>query len=200
MENSKMIKTAGVLDKIAKILGGIALVCGIVCLVFVPLVIFLGERMFVPGTNVLELGFIEFKLSADFQAITPGVITFSAVSLVISAISCFIFYFIAKYLRAVLLSVKEGRPFEKAVVASFRRLGFLSLVGGLVAELLKWGQQLLLLKAYPMDEIFSSPAISGMQINFIMDPGFILISLVFFLLSWIFSYGQELQRQSDETL
>lgn len=200
MKNEKMMKTAGILDKIAKILGGIALVCGIVCLVFVPLVIFLGERMFVPGTNVLELGFIEFKLSADFQAITPGVITFSAVSLVISAISCFIFYFIAKYLRAVLLSVKEGRPFEKAVVASFRRLGFLSLVGGLVSELLKWGQQLLLLKAYPMDEIFTSPAIAGMEVNFIMDMGFVLIALVFFFLSWIFAYGNDLQKQSDETL
>lgn len=200
MKNEKMMKTAGILDKIAKILGGIALVCGFVCLVFVPLVIFLGERMFMPGTNVLELGFIEFKLSADFQAITPGVITFSAVSLVISAISCFIFYFIAKYLRAVLLSVKEGRPFEKAVVASFRRLGFLSLVGGLVAELLKWGQQLLLLKAYPVDEIFASPAIAGMEVNFIMDMGFVLIALVFFFLSWIFAYGNDLQKQSDETL
>jgi len=147
MENSKMVKTASILDKIAKILGGIALVCGFVCLVFVPLVIFLGEQVFVPGSNVLELGFIEFKLSADFQAITPGVITFTTVSLVIAATSCFIFYFIAKFLRAVLLSVKEGRPFEKAVVASFRRLGFLSLVGGLVSELLKWGQQLLLFTA-----------------------------------------------------
>ena len=200
MKNEKMIKTAAILDKIAKILGGIALVCGFVCLAFVPLVIFLGERMFVPDTNILELGFIEFKLSADFQAITPGVITFSAVSLVIAATSCFIFYFIAKYLRAVLLSVKEGRPFEKAVVSSFRRLGFLSLVGGLVSELLKWGQQLLLLKAYPMDEIFASPAIAGMEVNFIMDMGFILIALVFFLLSWIFAYGNDLQTQSDETL
>jgi len=200
MKNEKMIKTAAILDKIAKILGSIALVCGIVCLVFVPLVIFLGARVFVPGSNVLELGFIEFKLSADFQAITPGVITFSAVSLVISAISCFIFYFIAKYLRAVLLSVKEGRPFEKAVVSSFRRLGFLSLVGGLVSELLKWGQQLLLLNAYPMDEIFASPAIAGMEVNFIMDMGFVLIALVFFFLSWIFAYGNDLQTQSDETL
>lgn len=200
MENSKMVKTAGILDKIAKILGGIALVCGFVCLAFVPLVIFLGERVFVPGSNVLELGFIEFKLSADFQAITPGVVTFSAVSLVIAATSCFILYFIAKFLRAVLLSVKEGRPFENAVVSSFRRLGFLSLVGGLVSELLKWGQQLLLLKAYPMDEIFASPAIAGMEVNFIMDMGFVLIALVFFLLSWVFAYGHELQKQSDETL
>jgi len=200
MENSKMVKTASILDKIAKILGGIALVCGFVCLVFVPLVIFLGEQVFVPGSNVLELGFIEFKLSADFQAITPGVITFTTVSLVIAATSCFIFYFIAKFFRAVLLSVKEGRPFEKAVVISFRRLGFLSLAGGLVSELLKWGQQLLLLKAYPMDEIFSSPAITGMEVNFIMDMGFVVIALVFFLLSWIFAYGHELQKQSDETL
>lgn len=200
MENNKMIKTAAVLDKITKILGGIARVCGFVCLVFVPLVIFLGEKMFAPGTNVLELGFIEFKLSADFQAVSPSVISFSAISLVIAAISCFIFYYIMKYLRAVLSFAKEGRPFEKDAAANFRRLGMLSLAGGLAAELFKWGQQLLLLKAYPLEEIFASPAITGIEVNFIMDMGFVVMALVFFLLSWIFAYGYELQKQSDETL
>ena len=198
--DNKMVKTAAVLDKITKILGGIARVCGFVCLVFVVLVLILGEKMFAPGTNVLELGFVEFQLSADFQVITPAVKSFTVISLVIAAVSCFIFYFIMKYLRAVLSSVKEGRPFEKAVCDSFRKLGILTLAGGLVSELFQWVQQLLLLRAYPMDEIFASPAITGMEINFIMDPGFILISLVFFLLSWVFSYGSELQRQSDETL
>ena len=198
--DNKMVKTAAVLDKITKILGGIARVCGFVCLVFVVLVLILGEKMFAPGTNVLELGFVEFQLSADFQVITPAVKSFTVISLVIAAVSCFIFYFIMKYLRAVLSSVKEGRPFEKAVCDSFRKLGILTLAGGLVSELFQWVQQLLLLRAYPMDEIFASPAITGMEINFIMDPGFILISLVFFLLSWVVSYGSELQRQSDETL
>lgn len=198
--DNKMVKTAAVLDKITKILGGIARVCGFVCLVFVVLVLILGEKMFAPGTNVLELGFVEFQLSADFQVITPAVKSFTVISLVIAAVSCFIFYFIMKYLRAVLSSVKDGRPFERAVCDSFRKLGILTLAGGLVSELFQWGQQLLLLRAYPMDEIFASPAITGMEINFIMDPSFILISLVFFLLSWVFSYGSELQRQSDETL
>ena len=200
MKNNKMIKTAAVLDKITKILGGIARVCGFVCLVFVPLVIFLGEKMFAPGTNVLELGFIEFKLSADFQAVSPSVISFSVISLVIAAISCFIFYYIMTYLRAVLSFAKEGRPFEKDAAANFRRLGMLSLAGGLAAELFKWGQQLLLLKAYPLEEIFASPAITGIEVNFIMDMGFVVMALVFFLLSWIFAYGYELQKQSDETL
>lgn len=198
--NDKMIKTASVLDKLTKILGGIARVCGFVCLVFVVLVLVLGEAVFVPSSNVLELGFVEFQLNADYQAITPAVKTYTVISLLIASASCFLFYFIMKHLRAVLISVKEGRPFEKAVCGSFRKLGILSLAGGLVYELSGWGQQLMLLNAYPLDEIFSSPAITGMHINFIMDPGFILISLVFFLLSWIFSYGSELQRQSDETI
>ena len=198
--NNKMLKTASVLDKITKILGGIARVCGFVCLVFVVLVLVLGEAVFVPSSNVLELGFVEFQLSTDYQSISPAVKTYTVISLLIASVSCFIFYFIMKYLRAVLSSVKEGRPFEKAVCDSFRKLGILSLAGGLVYELSSWGQQLMLLNAYPMDEIFASPAITGMQINFIMDPGFILISLVFFLLSWIFAYGNELQQQSDETL
>ena len=200
MPNSKMMKTAAVLDRIAKILGGVARVCGFVCLVFVVLVLVLGEKIFVPGSNVLELGFVEFALSADYQTISPAVRAYTAVSLVIASINCFIFFFIMKHLRAVLSAVKEGKPFEQSVSANFRSLGILSLIGGLVTELFKWAQQLLLIKAYPLDEIFSSPAITGMEINFIMGTEFILVALVFFLLSWIFAYGSELQRQSDETL
>lgn len=200
MPNSKMMKTAAVLDRIAKTLGGVARVCGFVCLVFVVLVLVLGEKIFVPGSNVLELGFVEFALSADYQSISPAVRAYTAVSLVIAAISCFIFFFIMKHLRAVLSAVKEGKPFEQSVSTNFRSLGILSLIGGLVTELFKWAQQLMLIKAYPLDEIFSSPAITGMEINFIMDTEFILVALVFFLLSWIFAYGSELQRQSDETL
>ena len=106
--DNKMVKTAAVLDKITKILGGIARVCGFVCLVFVVLVLILGEKMFAPGTNVLELGFVEFALSTDYQTITSAVRAYTAVSLVIAAISCFIFFFIMKHLRAVLSAVKEG--------------------------------------------------------------------------------------------
>lgn len=198
--NNKMLKTASVLDKITKILGGIARVCGFVCLVFVLLVIFVGEAVFVPSSNVLELGFVEFQLAGDYQSITPAVKTYTVISLLIASLSCFIFYFMMKYLRAALCSVKDGRPFEDSVCRSFRRLGILSLAGGLVYELSRWAQQLMLLRAYPMDEIFASPAITGMEFNFIMAPDFILVALVFFLLSWIFAYGGELQRQSDETL
>ncbi|MBQ8216431.1 MAG: DUF2975 domain-containing protein [Oscillospiraceae bacterium] len=200
MEKGKMMKTAAVLDRIAKILGAIAKVCGIICLVFAVLVLLLGEKMFAPGTNVLGIGFIEFQLAGDYQSITPAVRLFTVISLVIAAVNCFIFYFIAKHMRRVLSSAKEGRPFDKSVSQSFRTLGILSLAGGLLSELFKWAQQLLLLKAYPVEEIFASPAISGMKINFIMDMSFVVIALVFFLLSWVFGYGYELQKQSDETL
>ena len=200
MEKSKMMKTAVVLDKLTKILGNVARVCGFVCLVFMVLVLVLGEAVFVPGSNSLELGFVEFQLSADYQSITPAVRAFTAVSLAFAAVGCFIFYYMMKYLRAVLSSAGEGRPFEKSVCVNLRKLGVLSLAGGLVSELFKWGQQLLMLKAYPLEEIFSSPAISSLHVNFIMDMGFVVVALVFFLLSWVFNYGCELQRQSDETL
>ena len=36
--------------------------------------------------------------------------------------------------------------------------------------------------------------------NFNIDFTFVVISIVFFLLSYIFQYGEELQQLSDETL
>ena len=49
-------------------------------------------------------------------------------------------------------------------------------------------------------ELFASAAVSKTEFVFTMNFGFVLIACIIFFLSYIFSYGQALQQESDETL
>ena len=58
----------------------------------------------------------------------------------------------------------------------------------------------LLIKAYSLADLFASAAITKTEFVFTMDLNFVLIACVVFLLSYIFKYGQVLQKDADETL
>ena len=55
-------------------------------------------------------------------------------------------------------------------------------------------------RAYEVQNLFISDKIIECRLEPRIDLGFILIAFVFFLMSYIFRYGAELQKQSDETL
>ena len=67
-------------------------------------------------------------------------------------------------------------------------------------EQLDKAEHFLMIRTYPMEEIFDSDAIVLMKHIIDVDLSFVLMAAAFFLLSYIFSYGQALQRESDETL
>ena len=50
------------------------------------------------------------------------------------------------------------------------------------------------------DESINSAFIRSITVNYTFDAGFLLIFAVLMLVSWIFEYGTELQKLSDETL
>mgnify|MGYP003558602748 CR=1 FL=1 len=53
---------------------------------------------------------------------------------------------------------------------------------------------------FDLEKIISSEAISKIEHNYTLDLGFVLVFAVIMFLSYIFSYGQRLQQESDETL
>jgi hypothetical protein len=48
--------------------------------------------------------------------------------------------------------------------------------------------------------LFNTSVVTGYTYNGISDVSFLAIAVVLFLLSYIFQYGENLQRESDETL
>ena len=148
----------------------------------------------------LSLGSVKVDIwGADF--LPPGL---SKVNLLVRALMfcvlCFLVIYAAKIARKILLPMKEGLPFDESVYKNFRKLGFFTLIGG---GLISAGRVLIdtiSYRAYEVQNLFISDKIIECRLEPRIDLGFILIALVFFLMSYIFRYGAELQKQSDETL
>lgn len=200
MEKEKMKVTVSAFEMMAKVFGVITKVCGFVCLAFAVLTLIFGEKMFVPGSLTLDLDFLKLYLTEDLSAVTGAVKLYAVVGLLVGSVLCFAMAYASGLLRCILASVKEGRPFEACVVGDLRKIGWTVLAGGAVAELLGVVERHILTRAYPMEEIFASEAVSRIEYIYTMDFNFVLTACAVFLLSYIFSYGQALQRESDETL
>lgn len=93
-------------------------------------------------------------------------------------------------LRRILRPMKQGEPFAQSVSADMRHFGWLVLIAGGILSLASFAGQLSLLSS-------SSSATNG---SFQLDLSFLFLSAIVFLFSYIFRYGEELQRQADETL
>lgn len=95
-----------------------------------------------------------------------------------------------KSVRNILKPMKKGSPFDTAVSVNLKKLGFVSIAGGIIANAIE------LIGYHNMAKDYAE--VSLMVYKF--DVTFLVIAMVLFLLSYIFRYGEELQKQSDETL
>ena len=93
--------------------------------------------------------------------------------------------------RRILRPMKEGQPFAESVSADMRRLGWLVLIAGGVLSVVI-GQL--------SRQIITTPNDTFVVETHQIDLSFLAVSAILFLFSYIFRYGEELQRLSDETL
>lgn len=200
MSEKKMITAAKNWDTIAKACGGIFRACGFVCVVFAVLVLIFKNKMYEVGSFSLDLGFAKFYLSDEYQAANSTIIVMTVISLVLLSAVLFIVSYGIRQLRDILAPMKEGRPFEEKTPRSIRNIAWAVLAGGGILQVLSLAESFLLTKAYPFEEIFSSDYIDRIEFAYNIDFGFVLVFCGVMFLSYIFSYGQKLQQESDETL
>lgn len=200
MSDKKFMNAAKSWDTVAKVCRSLFHAAGIVCLIFALLVLILGEKMYVPGSFSLDLDFIKLYLTDECLTETGWIRLFVMTALVTVGAVCFITAYGIGQLRGILAPMKEGRPFEESAPRKLRRIAWTILTGGLVVQLSAPVERFILTKACPMEQIFASPVITKIEYSYTMDFGFVLVACIMFFLSYVFSYGQKLQQESDETL
>lgn len=200
MDNIKLTKAASVTDLIVKVCSGIFKALAAVTLIFAVLVLIFGARMFSQGAVTAELGFVKLYLSHAYQDITPLVKAYAIVSLLCACVGCAMLAFICSLLRQILAPIKEGRPFEKRASADMRKIAWAVLIGGGINEVLRLIEQVFVIKALPLDKLFSPDVVASREYMFTVDGGFVILFFVILFLSYIFSYGQSLQQEADETI
>ena len=198
--NNKLSRTAHTIDRIVKICCSIFKAFVIVLLIFSILVPILGEKIFAAGSLTAELGFVKLHLAPEYQGITAMVKIYTVVSLLCGCVGCAMLAYICSLLRQILAPMKEGRPFEKQVCTDMRKIAWAVLIGGGINEALRLIEQIFVVKALPMDRLFSAEIVASREYMFEIDGSFILLFFVIMFLSYIFSYGQSLQQEADETI
>ena len=201
MENTKLAKGAAVIDRILKILQGFAIAGVIVSAIFIPLTLILGKKIIADASS-LELGVVTLKLAGDMSAyLDEGNIKLSIVCVLVCLIvisaatwTCF------RVLRQILVPMKAGMPFARGISGKIRRLAWTVLIGGGIAEAASVLAEVFETRAYHMERLLNPDRIASVAYRFHIDLWFVIGALVLFFLSFIFRYGEELQREADETL
>jgi len=200
VNSEKMMKGAKTLDTIVKVVRGIAGAMVWVLAIFSVLVAVVGEKVFVPDSLTLELGFIKVLLADEYQRITPMMRLYASAVLVSGAVYAFAIRYLTGIVRAILAPMKEGRPFETGVCASLKKIAYWIFITGGISQVLGAVCSVLMTRSFPIDAVFSSEAVKDIGYVQVMDFGFVLAGFVALFLSWVFAYGQALQKEADETL
>lgn len=200
MNNHKMIRVAKNIDIFANVGGKLTAGAGIVCILVAFLTLIFGGKMFAEGAVTLDLDFVKFYLNDHAHMNEPFMKYYVFAATLGGGIICFLVYYVSKVLRKILAPMKNGRPFESGISENLKKVGWGVLIGGFLSESVGIAARILLIKAYSIDELFASSAVAKTEFIFPMNLDFVLIACVIFFLSYIFTYGQVLQQESDETL
>lgn len=207
MNLDKMKKMAEGLEKFAGVLQKIIVVCMIaaVCVVAVLTVaniikpdIPIGEVQ-----NTVDVGHITIELEAEAQPENGEILTLAWIAIALDAVYVVGIWYILKIFRRILLPMKEGSPFSDTVGGDIRKSGWAVLVMGVIANLVTMLEALaeFMQIAPKLEEgALGSYIIRSVTFNYTFDIGFLVIFAILMLVAWIFEYGAELQKLSDETL
>lgn len=201
MENTKLNKTASILDRILKILQGFMIAAFFVCLIFIPLVAIFGVKMIASASN-LDIGELEMHLTGDMDAflISSNLKTSLIVMLLGTMLEIAAGWYCLRVLREILAPMKSGSPFAAGVSGKIRKLGWTVLIGGFLVEVGKLISSIFELRLYDLDKLLNSQLVSAHNFTFNISLWFLFTAFVLFFLSYIFRCGETLQKESDETL
>lgn len=196
----KLSSTAKKIDVVLRILFWALIVAGVAAAVaaLLPLVL----RRPAPETNglSLDLDFVKLHLSQPTQdaAMAQQITTLATMALML--LGSGVAAYAIKLIRNILKPMKDGQPFHACVSANLKKMAWLSLLGGIAANVVKILMQIALVRGFNMAELLSNDKITKITFNYSFNLTFVLVAAILFLLSYIFRYGAELQQLSDETL
>ncbi len=201
MEQTKMMKTSGMIDRILNFVQIIIAICVIVVIISIIAMLAFGNKILQYANISLTLGELSLRLNDLSQAVDISSLQVSITfELVAAAVLLGSGWYVVRLFRRLLGPMKEGRPFDDGTSNFIRRLAWAVLIGGAVNELLGMISVFVETKAIYFTVLFHAEAVTGHTINHVVDIGFVFTALGLFLLSYIFRYGEKLQKESDETL
>ena len=199
MNNSKIIRSSQIIDRILRFLQGFMIAFAAVSVIFIILSFTVGEKI-VRDASCIELGNLSLYISdsaiPDYSELRKGIV----IDLMTVIVMVTAGWYLLHVIRQLLQTMKDGRPFESGVSSKVRKLAFTTLIGGAVIEACRVLGTVAELKAYDLTLLFNSASVQRFAYNYSFNVSFVVIAGILFFLSLVFRYGESLQQESDETL
>lgn len=202
---NNLTNTAKKLDKVFEIVhivfGALAIASIVgVALIAVAYFLKLDPEMIGTGYASFDVGFLELELA---EAYSPNKWLILAQAAFTLLVSCRLFYDGRRgvgYIREILKPMTEGKPFDSIVSTNLRKLARLSIVIGILWNIIVLTEQIIMIFVYDLPGLLISEKIVHVGGMFNVDLTFIVYWAILMLLSYVFQYGEGLQQLSDETL
>ena len=202
----KLSKTAKVLYKIIRVLRKISIAAAIVLAVFLIIAAVIPQSQMGKLVNMADegemsviFGSVQLHLTQAL-AMKGSLKLFLCLNLFMGAAIVLVYIWGLKLLENVLAPMKDARPFDTAVSANLWRLGILTIVSGALHYVLNYVSSYLAIELYDFQALFAEGMVKGYVIENSFEISYLLVPALIFLLSYVFKYGEQLQKQSDETL
>lgn len=202
---NNLSNTAKKLDKIFEIvhivLGALAIACIVlVALIGIAYILKLDPKMI--GTNYenFDVGFLELTVAKQYAPDKWLVLLQAAITLAAGCRLCYDGRRGVGYIRQILQPMKEEKPFASIVSTNLKKLARLSINLGILWNVIILAEQIMAVFVFDLPGLLISEKITHVGGMFNVDLTFLIYWAILMLLSYVFSYGEQLQQLSDETL
>lgn len=199
---NKVMKISKVLNTLSGIVRTMLRVAAVIIAVAVVILLFVSpdHEMWRNGTCTVGLGHVMLELIPD-GAIPPAATRLFTIGSLSFCIPLLLFGAMClRTIQDILKPMSEGKPFDKSVSSSLRKLSFITLIAGGIIEAGKTVLSAFMLHSINLDALFNPELVAGYTVDFVLDGNMIVLFAVLYLMSHVFRYGEELQQLSDETL
>ncbi len=206
MKKEKFMKIANNLDTVFKILQIILLLCLI--LLCVCYVIIIAGYMISPELTLKAMESASFEVIISDLSIgllsdgldTDKILVYDFLSYISVAVSVCFLYIGVKYIRKILSPIKEGLPFQENMAKTIKKFAVFVLIFGVIDNICSFILEYFVIHGFDIIHLLKGEQISSISISYSLNFDFIIVYFVIMLLSYVFQYGIELQKLSDETL
>lgn len=161
-----------------------------------------------PSVNVQESisrtfhsGFLTFEIAKDFVVNEENYALYILLNTLLSSLTFGLMIYVCIVVRRILIQMKEGKPFVQGTGKKMRTISWVVLVCGFSIELAHYIWTKADFEHFMLGTILKSDVVKSVSFIGSFNWGNILV--IFFIirtLAFVFSYAEELQNLSDETL
>jgi len=202
---NKMINTAKFINAFVKVIQILAIIAIILCAILCITSLISPSTITNFLTNsVTRLNFGSMSLELNDKGIAllnDNINQLIILSIIPSIIMMIMINIGCIYAKKIISPIKNGEtPFYQGNHQNIFKLGWTLLIGGLLQELCMQISFNSMINIMGIENFFNTNLISNITMNQSYSLSPVLVSVVVFLLGYIFKYGEQLQKESDETL